>query len=846
MVVSGALPLEDALRIVATRAQLMANECTPGRTGMLACKASSSTIEDILQSEEGTASLEVACRNSKNDCVVSGPLESLSAFENTCRGRNIKAKQLDVPCGYHSSAMDSITEPLKALGDSVKWQKPIIPVGSGVHGRLFDTEDFTSDYFAMHARQPVRFSDVIEDIDAAGGFRDAQCLEIGPHPTVSTLVHSILASKTDPPIPALKKGQDAWLSISPMLSQLFRIKDDINWREVFASSQATMTSLPGYPLNGSEFLVPYHEESKGSIEQFVAFNDTGFKLLPRLASAPSTTGLFQFETTTGILGSLISGHDVGGTPICPASVYHEVAMEAAQTALSLPKDHILVMGNMRFANPLTHRTPSDTQTVQVQLHKSEASNSAEIEILVEKAPDSKPISCASATISVQDENDIELRWVREAALVKRQSFYFNNTSKHSTFQTKLLYENIFSRVVRYSKEYQTLIELSVSSSSLEGIGTFELPSNSHTESCIISPAFTDTLLHTAGFIANLSIKPTEICICSHVESIEILYDDIDPSQTFTIYSHLFDASKSSLLADAIVLNSAGRAVAVARGMEFKRLQLNSFQRLIQSSTTPVSKPVAPLEPLVAMTSEPSLTGENTLVSSPNGVGTPKSSESNHDGIRRAISGIFSNACGFSEDELDYSKSLDALGIDSLMQIEITGKLKQAFPQSALADDTVAECDTIQELEDTLVSQLGSKDSDSSLELRVPSPKSHATGLPNGTAKGEQSVEAYDKENKRTETNPVPLNIRLNDGKTPLFCFHDGSGQVSMYKKLRNPDRNLYGFFDPDYATNNTRPTSLNQMAARYAALISKSESRSLILCGKQLLLQHSILSKFLC
>jgi iterative type I PKS product template protein len=806
----------------------MAEQCTPDFSGMLACKASASVIEMMLKERNVKPSLDVACRNSSNDCVVSGPLESLISFEETCKKSKVKAKRLDVPCGYHSSAMDSITEPLKALGRSVRWLKPVIPVGSGVHGRLLEIEDCTNDYFAKHARQPVRFSDVINSIDAAGGFRDAQCLEIGPHPTVSSLVQSILASKTNSPIPALKKGQDGWFSLSTLLSQLSYSKDDINWREVFAGSQASVTSLPGYPLRGSEFAIPFHEDSKGSVTQVVAFSDTGFKLLPRIASALSTKELFRFETTTGILGSLISGHDVGGTPICPASVYHEVAMEAAQIAMSLSRDHILVMSNMRFANPLTRRTPNETQTVHVQLHKAEGTRSVEVEILVEKVADSSLISCATTTISAQNHNEIELRWLREAALVKRQLFYFDNTSIHSTFQTKLLYENIFARVVRYSKEYQTLIELKVSSSGLEGIGTFKLPHSSFAENAIISPAFTDTLLHTAGFIANLGVKPTEICICSHVQTIEVLYDDIDPSQTFTIYSQLFDGPKGSLLADAIVINSTGRAVAVAREMEFKRLQLTSFQRLIQSSAPPLQRSIEPLE----TTSEPSTTGNDTVVSSPSGYGTPKTPESSLDGIKRMISGIFSDACGFSENELDYSKSLDALGIDSLMQIEITGKLKQAFPKSNLAQDTLDECETIQELENTLLSKLMPGDTDSPLEMQTSPLKPHANSLVNGTANGGHSMNPYHDEKKRTESNPVPLNVKVNNGKTPLLCFHDGSGQISMYKKLQDPNRNLYGFFDPDYASNNARPSTLQQMAARYSALVSKSETPSLILCGK--------------
>lgn len=829
LAVAEALTLEDALLIVATRAQLIAENCPPNTSGMLACKTSPLEIETILKTE-GVA-LDIACRNSVSDCVVSGPLEFLATFEGICNTRNIKFKRLHVPYGYHSSAMDPITEALKTLGRSIRWSKPVIPVGSGVLGRCLDMDDLTDQYFAMHVRLPVRFSDIIGSIDEAGGFCEAQCLEIGPHPTVSPLANKILASRSEPTVAMLKKGQDAWSSIGSMLSQLFHTISNINWREVFSGTEAVATSLPSYPLHGQQFVVPFHEGSESSVDQVISSDNTGFKLLPRLISSLSTEGITNFETTTRELGPLIYGHEVGGTPICPASVYHEIGLEAAQFILELPRDYVLVMSNMTFPNPLVHKSSSETKTVQVQLRRLDSSYSVEVHVMMVDKPGSKPTLCASTTIKGQEQNAIELRWLREAAVVKRQAHYFHTTLKHSNFQKKLLYENIFSRVVRYSKDYQTLTSLSVSSATLEGFGTFELPKNPDTDNCIISPAFTDTLLHTAGFIANLSIKPTEICICSHVEVIEILYNRIDPTQTFTIYSHLFDATKASLLADAIVTDSAGRAVAVARGMEFKKIQLTSFHRLLGSSTGFVPENLEPLKSIAISTTEIALAGEKTLVSSPNGYATPKTAGAGENFAKRTISTIFSGTCGFAEEELDYSKSLDALGIDSLMQIEITHRLKKAFPQTSFTDDIIAESETIQELEDKLLSQLTSGTSEDFLEMKAPE-EPHGSTSSHRATEAEQTANIHEDSESHTENNPVHLLGESNSDKTPLICFHDGSGQVSMYKKLQDLDRDLFGFLDPDYANDKPSVRSLQHMAARYVALLQKFEIRSLILCGK--------------
>ena len=792
---------------------------------MVACKVSPSVVEQLLEGEQATSLLNIACRNSSNDCVVSGPLEQLGYFEEICKKKAIKAKKLEVSYGYHSSSMDPIVEPLKKLGLSVQWSTPVMPVASNVHGRLFRAEDFKSDYFAMHARQSVRFSEAIESIRIAGGFNDAVCIEIGPHPVVSPMLRSILSSNTRC-LPSLRRDQDAWLSINAALSELSLIKDNINWREVFSGSQAKMVSLPGYPLSGTDFTVAFSEVSVSRDP----FRETGYHLLPRLRTSRSSQGTFLFETTTEILGHLISGHSVGGTAICPASVYHELILEAAQVIINPSKDHVLAVGEMAFSSPLIHEPSDETQIIHVHLNRFEDNYDAEVKIMLSKSPNSEATLCCAATVSLKNTRGNEPSWAREAALVERQSFYFSNTDNHSTFKTKLLYETLFTRVVRYSKEYHTLIELSVSSSSLEGIGTFKLPSGSCTGSYMVSPVFTDTLLHTPGFIANLSVESSEICICSHVESIEIRYNDIDFSGTFTIYCHLFDVIKGSILADAFILNSTGQTIAVARNMEFKKLRLSAFQRLIQPGTTPSSKTT---DPVAAEIPRHSPSGGSTLVSAPSGCATTTRADNSRDRVKATLLHIITSLCGFSELELDYSKTLDDLGIDSLMQIEITTKITQAFPGSTLDHNIMAECDTIQNFEDLLLSLLVPASPGMVQEQNSDSLQTRTDyGLSNEVTNIKQGKDLLHCKLTMPQRNPVPLYTISDTKATPLFCFHDGSGQISMYANIRNLGRSLWAFFDPDYTTENPRPANLSQMAARYATSISKSETPSLILGGK--------------
>lgn len=105
---------------------------------------------------------------------------------------------------------------------------------------------------------------------------------------------------------------------------------------------------------------------------------------------------------------------------------------------------------------------------------------------------------------------------------------------------------------------------------LEAIGMFKVPSVPP-DNFLTHPVFTNTLLHAAGFVANLAIGADEVGICADVEAIEIAYHDVDYSQPFKVYCSLLKI-KGAILGEDVALNSAGRVVAVARGMEFKRLR----------------------------------------------------------------------------------------------------------------------------------------------------------------------------------------------------------------------------------------------------------------------------------
>lgn len=113
--ISGVISMEETLRIVASRATMMAEHCAADTSGMLACNLSAEMAEQVISEKPALAGLTVACRNSISDCVVGGPLARINLLH---QDKNVRTKLLDVPYAFHTSAMDPVLDLLEELGSS--------------------------------------------------------------------------------------------------------------------------------------------------------------------------------------------------------------------------------------------------------------------------------------------------------------------------------------------------------------------------------------------------------------------------------------------------------------------------------------------------------------------------------------------------------------------------------------------------------------------------------------------------------------------------------------------------------------------------------------------------------
>ncbi|KAL8701717.1 MAG: hypothetical protein Q9224_000379, partial [Gallowayella concinna] len=830
LAISDALSIETALYVVASRARLMVNECIRSTSGMLACELSPSKAEEMLAGDVGFVNLTVACKNSNKDCVLAGPLDQLEMFKETCKTRRIKAKLLDVPYGFHSRAMDPIIPKLEEIGRSVEWSRPNIPILSGTSGKWLVQEDCDSTYFARHARQPVLFVDCIDSLMRKGTSADAHFVEIGPHPITLPMIFAHLGTSSQTSLATLRKGQPAWTSLVSLLCKLFDQTDVINWRAVFADSGARMTNLPGYPMQYTDFEVQYQETSAAHLDEAqrpdICLEDTGYKLLRKYANHHSSSNALTLETDLQTLAPLISGHKVSGTALCPASVFHELALEAGSIFLDLQEGQVIVVEDLMFPNPLTYDPADENKMIRVAMNKESRSVPASFRVVCVDARGTREILCSTGVIVVKDRFDLEIRWKRHSAMIAKHNEYLSNGPNNnvSTIQTNVLYNHIFARVVQYSDEYQSISSLNVSHN-LEAIGTFQLRFGPKDIGFVVPPVFTDTLLHAAGFVANVHVPIDTICICSGVQSLEVLYDQFQYDRAFTVYCSLYEADQGSVIADAYALDFHGHTVAIVYGMEFKKLKHASFRRHLETGQLSVTHNPGRNVTRLTQQSRPSRSLDESGEKVPAQFLSTLKSEARVSGqaIGDKFRAIISEVCGISKNAMNTKVPLEALGIDSLLHIELLAKFTEAFPTADLDQDRLSSCDTLLAMETEINSALGTSidespspvDGASSPGVSGPSSPASSISLPERS--GQQGAIQLQKSTSKA---------------APLYLFHDGSGQTSMYRRVEDLDRNVYAFSSSRQSTPELRHTSLHDMAGEYVSHLSKNPTcEPIILAG---------------
>jgi amino acid adenylation domain-containing protein len=246
---AGVFSLADALKLVATRAQMMWH--LPSGS-MLSVRLAATEVAAYLSPE-----LAIAAINGSSLCVVSGPTAAVAQLQQDLETKEIVCKPLHTSHAFHSAMMAPIIAPFAELVQTIELSAPTLPFVSTVTATWITPEQATDPhYWASHLRETVRFA---EGVQTLWQQPERILLEVGPRTTTATLARQ-QATDLKQQVAIASLGSTAtddaeWIALLKAIGQLWLAGVTIDWQAFYARETRQRLPLPTYPFERQRYWI---------------------------------------------------------------------------------------------------------------------------------------------------------------------------------------------------------------------------------------------------------------------------------------------------------------------------------------------------------------------------------------------------------------------------------------------------------------------------------------------------------------------------------------------------------------------------------------------------------------
>lgn len=311
--IANVFTLEEALRLVAARGQLM--QSLPAGGQMVSAATDETTVREAIGSQ---SLVSIAAVNGPQSTVFSGEGQAVGAVADSLHLQGVKTTRLKVSHAFHSPLMDPILDEFRAVAATVKFNPPNITLISNVTGEPWNDKQLSADYWVEHLRGAVRFAD---GIVYAQQKKIETFVEIGPKPILLGLGRACVTADYGTWVPALKP-QNEWSTLLAGVANLYVKGVEIDWERFYPKNGPMRVQLPNYPWSYQRCWT-----------DVVSTGENGHRLHPlvhrRIENASSS---YIFESSLSATNpAYLDDHRVFGSVVFPASAFFEMAMVVART-----------------------------------------------------------------------------------------------------------------------------------------------------------------------------------------------------------------------------------------------------------------------------------------------------------------------------------------------------------------------------------------------------------------------------------------------------------------------------------------------------------------------------------
>lgn len=732
LAVSGALSLEDALLLVSKRASLVESNWGAQGGAMLALRCK---IEIARQLVTDTArrrqNVEIACYNAQDSYVLGGTADAIATTEKVLQAEfkysTIKASRLDVTHAYHTKLSETILGDLDLVAKSIEFKKPSIPLETCTQTR---SDIISPEHIRNHTRNPVYFQDAIRRLE--NRFGNCIWLEAGSDsPTFALVKRAVLSPERHAFHPMrIDDGGDPMQSISEVTADLWCLGVSVsywNFKGV-REQRPQQVWLPPYHFQETRHWLPYIDRTMEAItsrllsdgDQVQMKKSTGTKDLQFVERMESHLGdedniTFKINAKHPHFHEIVTGHAVLGRPLCPAGMYLECVILAAQQTAGIQTSLNIRLQDCTFESPLGAFPDHDIliKFARSQLKASwmfEVSSSAKNSILAKCVIHAKGAITLAHDMQTKEYERLVSHRVREL----QKSTDLDTLRKDKAYK-------LFSRVVDYSDIFRGISIIKFASS--EAIAELNLKADNATVN-IWSAVSLDNFLQVCGLLVNSHgiCPPKSAYLAIGIDSIYTC-QPFDPvtSPSYNVYT-VFEPSSGKTMGDVFVLNSDGRVIVVMTGVHFQSVPLKTLGRMLDASNEG-SKYGAAEEYNTDFPKSATSSIEEPKPSNSEASTAIEKKDADVSLLNR-LKDLLCQHSGCPVDKMTEEATIESMGIDSLARIELKADIEAAFGQS-ISDDTLSSGNSVRDV----LCQLGVQDEASSANFTLESSRERVqTGL----------------------------------------------------------------------------------------------------------------------
>lgn len=379
-------------------------------------------------------------------------------------------------------------------------------------------------------------------------------------------------------------------------------------------------------------------------------------------------------------------------------------------------------GEMEVVKPLIVRERShESQILQVTISANLSEGRADLRYATVNEKSIETATHATCTITYEDGAKWVAEWASKAYLIEGRIETLRDQlacGKADQISRGLAYK-LFSALVQYDAKYQGMEEVILNSKNFEATSRVQFQSGQEDGAFFLSPFWIDSLAHLSGFILNGSdaVDSKNFVYISHGWRSLQISRSLKRTKTYASYVKM-QASPNNVMIGDVYIFEENIIIGMVGGLKFQRIPRAMLNTILPLPREGSSRPTKSNQP-PGLISTPSQTVENIRTSSikvgaqrrrkPSkpvsniiSLHAAKASSSPSGSVVSQIMSIISH-----ESELPLSELLDDctfhdLGIDSLLSLEICGKIRELV-QIDIPSTVFVEYETVGKLKSYLQS-----------------------------------------------------------------------------------------------------------------------------------------------